>query len=379
MNKNQQLKINNNQKLLRARKFLISLVTIAVIVFVSVSISSMFWVGKSKTFQVPITNAASNTVPITGWAWSSNIGWISFSGSTYGVRENLSTGAITGYAWSSSSPDPRNPSSPSGIGWLDFGVSNPTHPAANVNLTSGKITGYARFSSGGTTWGSSSDGWISLSGSSYGITQNLTNGKWNGYAWEPVAVGWIKVRGTSYGVQAASARCTLPWGTTISSGSSVTAYKNPSVTFPATCLSQTRICTNGNLSGSYAYPNCSSVPASICSDISPSGTLYAYPNRVNSTNTNIRLSWTLTNVKRIVKGNGYVCKLNKEPVGGTVTKSWTLSLPSTCNTTNSYITDNTGVKTQTVYYISCSKSGTGYVDVPNTRIIVNTTPLFKTF
>ncbi len=369
MNKTQQPKMNNNQKLLHEHNFIISLVMVAVIIFVAGSIASMFWVGNSKTFQVPITNAASNTVSVTGWAWSSNIGWISFSGSTYGVKEDLSTGAIIGYAWSSN------------IGWLKFGVSDATHPAAKVNLTNGKITGYARFSSGGTTWGSSSDGWVSLSGSSYGIVQNLTNGKWSGYAWEPVVAGWIKVRDTSssYGVQAASAKCTLPWGGTISSGSSVTAYKNSSVTSPATCLSQIRTCTNGNLSGSYTYPNCSSLPAVICSDISPSGKLSAYPNRVNSSSTNIKLSWTLTNAKSIVKGNGYICKLNKEPVGGTVTKSWTLSLPSTCNTTNSSITDSIGVTTQTAYYISCSKSGASYIEVPDTRIIVNTTPSFRTF
>lgn len=351
-----------------------------VIIFVAGSITSMFWVGKSKTFQVSVTNAASNIVPVTGWAWSSNTGWISFSGSTYGVKENLSTGAITGYAWSSSSPDPQNLSSPSGVGWLYFGVSDATHRAANVNLTNGKITGYARFSSGGTKWGSSSDGWVSLSGSSYGITQNLTDGKWSGYAWEPVTVGWIKVNGgTSYGVQAASAQCTLPWGGTISSGSSITVYKNSSVISPATCLSQVRVCTNGNLSGSYTYSSCSSVPASICSDISPSGKLSAYPNRVNYSSTNIKLSWTLTNAKSIVRGNGYVCKLNKKPVGGTITKSWTLSLHSTCNTTNGYVTDSIGVTTQTAYYISCSKSGAGYIEVPDTRIIVNTTPSFKTF
>lgn len=51
----------------------------------------------------------------------------------------------------------------------------------------------------------------------------------------------------------AAASCNLPWGGSIASGASVTAYTNCSVT---TCSSQTRTCTNGTLSGTYPNAGC---------------------------------------------------------------------------------------------------------------------------
>lgn len=52
------------------------------------------------------------------------------------------------------------------------------------------------------------------------------------------------------------ASCTFN-GQTIASGSSVTAYQSASVPYGSTCVSQTRTCSNGVLSGSYAYASCS--------------------------------------------------------------------------------------------------------------------------
>lgn len=52
--------------------------------------------------------------------------------------------------------------------------------------------------------------------------------------------------------------CNLPWGGTIASGNSVTAYQTPSVTSPTTCasVSQTRTCASGTLSGTYTNQSC---------------------------------------------------------------------------------------------------------------------------
>ena len=55
----------------------------------------------------------------------------------------------------------------------------------------------------------------------------------------------------------APASCSLPWGGSISSGQSVTAYQASSVNAPATCSAETRTCSNGALSGSYQYQGCS--------------------------------------------------------------------------------------------------------------------------
>ncbi|MCF7918232.1 fibronectin type III domain-containing protein, partial [Candidatus Gracilibacteria bacterium] len=51
--------------------------------------------------------------------------------------------------------------------------------------------------------------------------------------------------------------CTLPWGGTIPSGQSVPAYQASSVSYPGPCVDQIRTCTNGTLSGTYQYQSCS--------------------------------------------------------------------------------------------------------------------------
>ena len=64
-------------------------------------------------------------------------------------------------------------------------------------------------------------------------------------------------------------------GQSIAHGSSFTAYQSTSVPFGSTCKSESRTCTNGSLSGSYAYsdynaswgPFCSGEPISKTSVI----------------------------------------------------------------------------------------------------------------
>jgi Tfp pilus assembly protein PilV len=72
---------------------------------------------------------------------------------------------------------------------------------------------------------------------------------------------------------APSADCTLPWGGTIVSGNSTTAYQSAAVPFGSSCLSQTRTCSNGTLSGTYTNQSCSVLPALDCT--APWGTSVA--------------------------------------------------------------------------------------------------------
>jgi len=51
--------------------------------------------------------------------------------------------------------------------------------------------------------------------------------------------------------------CNLPWGGQINNGDSVTAYAASSVGCGGGCSSETRICSNGYLTGSYQYSGCS--------------------------------------------------------------------------------------------------------------------------
>ncbi|MFA6383550.1 MAG: hypothetical protein WCX17_03945, partial [Parcubacteria group bacterium] len=62
---------------------------------------------------------------------------------------------------------------------------------------------------------------------------------------------------TNQNCTGASCSCTLPWGGTLANGSSVTAYQASSVPCGSTCTSQTRTCNNGTLSGTYTNQACS--------------------------------------------------------------------------------------------------------------------------
>lgn len=59
--------------------------------------------------------------------------------------------------------------------------------------------------------------------------------------------------------------CTLPWGGSITHGASATAYQASTVPYGSSCVSQTRSCSNGTLSGTYTYGSCSVQSAANCS------------------------------------------------------------------------------------------------------------------
>jgi len=125
---------------------------------------------------------------ITGWAWSDTIGWVSLnSGDTdacstevYGL--NTSGGLITGYAWSEN------------IGWIQFGglsgfPSGPGTTNSNATVIGSTVVGWVRAISYSDPQAGGWDGWISLSGTGYGLTkigESLT-----GYAWGDMNIGWL--------------------------------------------------------------------------------------------------------------------------------------------------------------------------------------------
>jgi hypothetical protein len=158
--------------------------------------------------------AKAGTVDLMGYAWSSNVGWISFnslntnagSGSTYAVHMATTsyTGTLSGYAWSPN------------IGWISFQtahVSGCPVPIkenrinrcyAKIDMAKGAITGWARACAGtingDCTGGSRTDGWdgwIELSGANHtspyggGIRYATTTGLFSGYAWGSDVVGWL--------------------------------------------------------------------------------------------------------------------------------------------------------------------------------------------
>jgi len=127
---------------------------------------------------------------VSGFGWSDNVGWISFNcmdmgmasclATYYGVYLDETTNKFSGYAWGDN------------VGWISFestdvsGCPNPScQPKLNNDDT---VSGWAKaLSADDNGW----DGWISLSGTDYGVTFNSLTNKFEGYAWGGDVVGWI--------------------------------------------------------------------------------------------------------------------------------------------------------------------------------------------
>jgi len=151
-------------------------------------------------------SSASISNNINGWAWNSNVGWISFNctndspacdSSNYGVSADLTTGHFSGYAWSS------------GAGWISFNEINPpddyafnascatagscaapSNCTACYNWTDSKVYGWAKILSMGD------NGWIKFNDTwENGVLINQATGDFSGWAWNANAdesgIGWL--------------------------------------------------------------------------------------------------------------------------------------------------------------------------------------------
>lgn len=160
-------------------------------------LSAVIFLSGSLVFGFVGESLAGTSQNVSGWAWSSNIGWISFNNTTggggydYGVNLDDS-GNFSGYAWSSN------------IGWVSFNRSDTGNPSSNdpgsgsgaiakYNSDTDKILGWARALSQGGGW----DGWIALGDMNtndafnYGASINSSNSDFEGWAWGSDVVGWI--------------------------------------------------------------------------------------------------------------------------------------------------------------------------------------------
>lgn len=196
-----------------------------------------FFLFSEKYLAVPVEASAAHNV--SGWAWSSNMGWISFNSKNcdangdgfsegtpsgcppagtaigdYGVTVAFN-GDMSGYAWSDN------------IGWISFNAADlascPQTPCfPKINRSTGILSGWAR-ACAGTVNGNCAggprtdgwDGWIHLRGftseaspTEYGVS--LTGCVWDGYAWGSDVLGWIRFQNTSapsYGVMGGGDGC----------------------------------------------------------------------------------------------------------------------------------------------------------------------------
>ena len=143
---------------------------------------------------------------VGGWAWSENIGWISFNslncdpdgdgisnGGTgcptrgtsipnYGVKLDRLTSSqkiFSGYAWSEN------------IGWITFNESElsgcPQSPCRAWLGSDNRVYGWARVLAFGGGW----DGWIRLRDANYGVSLNPSTNEFEGWAWSDMVIGWV--------------------------------------------------------------------------------------------------------------------------------------------------------------------------------------------
>lgn len=183
-----------------------------------------------NTITVPTVQAASSdtsfvsvTTDAYGYAWSENIGWISFNSkncdtnndgkseggagcpiagtnvSAYGVNLDLVSGSptydqLSGYAWSEN------------IGWIsfnpaDWGATCPPGANCQPRLVGSDFSGWARALANGGGW----DGWISLNCANSGACAannykvSLSGTDFTGWAWGSDVIGWLSFNGANIG------------------------------------------------------------------------------------------------------------------------------------------------------------------------------------
>ncbi len=161
-----------------------------------VGFTFLFVLGLSFVTGSRLIAQAQTVTPLSGWAWSSTIGWLSFNSSNteiaavttspYSVKITVdstgNTATLSGQAWSPN------------IGWVSFDAADVTNcPVGTctptINLNTGVVSGWAKALAGDGTMGW--DGWIGLASTTWGVSYTKTTGAFGGYAWGSTNVGWL--------------------------------------------------------------------------------------------------------------------------------------------------------------------------------------------
>ena len=127
-------------------------------------------------FQSQMVKSASND-NVSGYAWSSNIGWISFGGDNYGVSVD-EDGKLSGHAWSEN------------IGWISFecdGCTAKIDKPKKLGKQDVAVLGLARALAYGGGW----DGWIKFDHGKNDEVYIDEGGEFRGRAWGSDVIGWI--------------------------------------------------------------------------------------------------------------------------------------------------------------------------------------------
>ncbi len=259
---------------------------------------------------------ADSSQNLSGYAWSSNIGWISFNctndtscaTSNYGVNIDPATGNFSGNAWSNN------------IGWISFNQTTgcpesgcTTQP--NLNTTTGAITGWAKaLTADNNGW----DGWIKLagtasSGGAYGPT--LSGTTFSGYSWGADVIGWmdwskvvsaataptanlyVNTIGATSATIGSGQSATLLWTSTgATSCTAAGGFSTGGATSNTTGVSTGPLTSTQNYSISCSGLGGTSVPSNVTVTVTqPLVTITANPNRV-ADGGQTTISWSATYV-----------------------------------------------------------------------------------
>lgn len=323
------------------------------LVLVLLALLVSYYVGISQGVKEARADS-SNT--FSGYAWSDNVGWISFSGSNYGITVDTN-GKLSGYAWSDN------------IGWIsanDADLAGCPKTPCTAKLQSNNLNGWLKVLSGGSSQSGGWDGWISLSGSNPNYGPTLSNNIFSGYSWGSDVVGWISWSGSGYGVTTNL----TPTATLSSSPSTIDQGQSSTLTWSSTnatsCVGTgfTAGGTSGTSStGALNTPGTSNYQV-VCSGtggtsapafasvevLSPSVAISASPTRV-LIGANSQVSWSASQVN-----------------------SCAISGPGLSSTSLSG-SQNVPISFQSIFTITCQTNG----DSVTKSVTVNVVPVFEEF
>ncbi len=303
---------------------------------------------------LPFFANAGSSENVSGWAWSSNIGWVSFNSTNhpgsvnYGVHVANPSGGfsnVTGYAWSSN------------IGWIQFGgfsvfPSGSGTVSVNARLNGNNLEGWVRAIEPNASGVSGWDGWISLRGTLHGIS--LVGNDLSGFAWGASVVGW------------------MDWGPIppfCGSGCSVRVGNLPSATCDATIagvsIVGTTVAWNSNVSIDYVLTNFAS--GDTCSITKNGSPFVSGLSTTGSTNTGGLSAGSYTFAHTCT--NGFSCSTSfdvaAEPLGISIdTPTSTGGVDTIKVKFKSIIGADSEVKTINVYSVG-GFSGNVSIDVGN--------------
>jgi len=152
---------------------------------------------------IPAISRAGTADNVSGFAWSENIGWVSFNCTDQGTCGSVDYGVnvrddgfLAGYAWTDT------------IGWISFNLADTGAPPGEYNFSSSgfiakydlatdELRGWARALSGMDDPADGWDGWIKLfkhpsdTGADYGVIYNQATQEFENWAWGSDVVGWV--------------------------------------------------------------------------------------------------------------------------------------------------------------------------------------------